>query len=31
VAVGPIELGNLPKGKTRPLTDNEKEALAEKK
>lgn len=28
VAVGPIELGDLPKGKTRPLTNREKEALA---
>jgi 23S rRNA pseudouridine2605 synthase len=28
VAVGSIELGNLPKGKTRPLTDEEKETLA---
>jgi 23S rRNA pseudouridine2605 synthase len=28
VAVGSVELGNLPKGKTRPLTDEEKEALA---
>ena len=28
VAVGPIELGDLPKGKTRPLTNKEKEALA---
>jgi 23S rRNA pseudouridine2605 synthase len=28
VAVGSIELGDLPKGKTRPLTNREKEALA---
>jgi 23S rRNA pseudouridine2605 synthase len=28
VAVGSVELGDLPKGKTRPLTDEEKEALA---
>jgi 23S rRNA pseudouridine2605 synthase len=28
VAIGSVELGNLPKGKTRPLTDEEKEALA---
>jgi 23S rRNA pseudouridine2605 synthase len=28
VAIGSIELGNLPKGKTRPLTDVEKETLA---
>lgn len=31
VAVGPVELGNLPKGKSRPLTTDEKEALAGKK
>jgi 23S rRNA pseudouridine2605 synthase len=31
VAVGPVELGNLPKGKARPLTDEEKETLAGKK
>jgi 23S rRNA pseudouridine2605 synthase len=31
VAVGSVELGDLPKGKTRPLTDEEKEALAGKK
>ena len=29
VAVGSVKLGDLPKGKTRPLTDQEKEALAE--
>jgi 23S rRNA pseudouridine2605 synthase len=28
VAVGSVELGDLPKGKTRPLTDEEREALA---
>lgn len=28
VAVGSVELGDLPKGKTRPLTNAEKEALA---
>jgi 23S rRNA pseudouridine2605 synthase len=31
VAVGPVELGDLPKGKTRLLTGEEKEALAGKK
>jgi len=31
VAVGSVELGDLPKGKTRPLTDKEKEALAAQK
>jgi 23S rRNA pseudouridine2605 synthase len=31
VAVGPVELGNLPKGKSHPLTTDEKEALAGKK
>jgi 23S rRNA pseudouridine2605 synthase len=31
VAIGTVKLGDLPKGKTRPLTDQEKEALAEKK
>ena len=31
VAVGTVELGNLPKGKSRPLTTDEKEALAGKK
>lgn len=31
VAIGSVELGNLPKGKTRPLTDKEKEVLAAKK
>jgi 23S rRNA pseudouridine2605 synthase len=31
VAVGSVELGNLPKGKTRPLTDEEKETLSGKK
>jgi 23S rRNA pseudouridine2605 synthase len=31
VAIGPVELGDLPKGKTRPLTQQEKEALTEKK
>jgi 23S rRNA pseudouridine2605 synthase len=30
-AVGSVGLGDLPKGKTRPLTDDEKEALAGKK
>jgi 23S rRNA pseudouridine2605 synthase len=30
VAIGPVELGDLPKGKTRPLTEQEKEALTEK-
>ena len=30
VAVGPVALGDLLKGKTRPLTDKEKEGLAEK-
>jgi 23S rRNA pseudouridine2605 synthase len=30
VAIGPVELGGLPKGKTRPLTEQEKEALTEK-
>jgi 23S rRNA pseudouridine2605 synthase len=29
VAVGSVKLGDLPKGKTRPLTDQEKEALAD--
>jgi 16S rRNA U516 pseudouridylate synthase RsuA-like enzyme len=28
VAIGSVELGDLPKGKTRPLTDEEKEAVA---
>ena len=28
VAVGPVELGDLPKGKTRPLTEIEKRALS---
>jgi 23S rRNA pseudouridine2605 synthase len=27
VAVGSVALGDLPKGKTRPLTEEEKEAL----
>jgi 23S rRNA pseudouridine2605 synthase len=27
VAIGPLSLGNLPKGSTRPLTDDEKRAL----
>jgi 23S rRNA pseudouridine2605 synthase len=27
IAVGPVELGDLPKGKTRPLTDEERETL----
>jgi 23S rRNA pseudouridine2605 synthase len=31
VAVGAVELGNLPNGKARPLTDEEKETLAGKK
>jgi 23S rRNA pseudouridine2605 synthase len=31
VAVGSIELGNLPKGKTRTLTGEEKAALVRKK
>ena len=31
VAIGPVELGQLPKGNTRPLTNQEKEALTEKK
>jgi 23S rRNA pseudouridine2605 synthase len=31
VAVGPVKLGDLPKGKARPLTDEEKETLAGKK
>jgi 23S rRNA pseudouridine2605 synthase len=30
VAIGPVELGDLPKGKTRPLTEQEKESLTEK-
>ena len=28
VAIGPVRLGNLPKGKARPLTNEEKKALA---
>jgi 23S rRNA pseudouridine2605 synthase len=28
VAIGPVRLGDLPKGKARPLTNEEKKALA---